>query len=249
MTGIYPMAALTLLVGAACAMAYLATGSKDGRKYWPLLLLGLPLSFLINRLVKGPLIQAVITSTGVSPALNADSPVWFALFVLMTAPFFEELVKLLPFVLPVARRHLAQPWSGLWAGLALGMSFGLGEAAYIAYGISQAPQYQSIPSHLFTGYLFERLTVVFLHGFLTAIAAAGLALGWRRAIFNLLVAMGLHALTNSGIVLNHLGWIPLAWVQAPLLLAILVAVLYFEHLRRRELAYVPSEDAPEKVYF
>lgn len=249
MTGIYPMAALTLIVGAACAMAYLATGSKDGRKYWPLLLLGLPLSFLINRLVKGPLIQAVVASTGVSPALDAASPLWFALFVLMTAPFFEELVKLLPLVLPVARRHLARPWSGLWAGLALGMSFGLGEAAYIAYGIAQAPQYQSMPSHLFTGYLFERLMVIFLHGFLTAIAASGLASSWGWAMLRLLVAMGLHALANSGIVLNHLSWIPLAWVQAPLLLAILVAVLYFERLRRRELAYAPSEDAPEKVYF
>ena len=52
MTGIYPMVVLTLLVGVASAMAYLTTGLKDGRKYWPLLLLGLPLSFLINRLVR-----------------------------------------------------------------------------------------------------------------------------------------------------------------------------------------------------
>ena len=249
MTGIYPMAALTLIVGAACAMAYLATGSKDGRRYWPLLLLGLPLSFLINRLVKGPLIQAVVASTGVSPALDSASPLWFALLILMTAPLFEELVKLLPFMLAVARRHLAQPWSGLWAGLALGMSFGLGEAAYIAYGIAQAPQYQSMPSHLFTGYLFERLMVIFLHGFLTAIAASGLASNWGRAISRLLTAMGLHALANAGIVISHLGWISLAWVQVPLFLAILLSVIYFERLRRRELAHMPSEDSPEKVYF
>ena len=129
------------------------------------------------------------------------------------------------------------------------MSFGLGEAAYIAYGIAQAPQYQSMPSYLFTGYLFERLMVIFLHGFLTAHRRLGACPGWAAGTLNLLVAMGLHALTNSGIVLNHMGWIPLAWVQAPLFLAILLSVIYFERLRRRELARTPSEDSPEKVYF
>ena len=102
---------------------------------------------------------------------------------------------------------------------------------------------------LFTGYLFERLMVIFLHGFLTAIAASGLASGWGRAITRLLTAMGLHALANAGIVISHLGWISLAWVQAPLFLAILLSVIYFERLRRRELAHTPSEDSPEKVYF
>ncbi len=243
------MAAITLVVGGACAMAYLATGAQGGRRFWPLLLLGLPLSFLINRLVKGPLIQALVAATGQSAALDSSTPLWLAAVILFNAPFFEELVKLLPFALPVARQHLAQSHSKIWAGLALGMSFGLGEAAYIAYGIAQSAEYQSMAWYLFTGYLFERLMVIFLHGFLTGIAASGLTLGWGQAILRLLAAMSLHALANSGIIFNKLGWISLGWVQAPLLFAIVLSALFFERLRRKELARQPSEEPSEKVYF
>ncbi len=66
MNGIYPMAALTLVVGALSALAYLSAASGRGKSLWPLLLFGLPLSFLINRLVKGPLITGIMAWSGVS---------------------------------------------------------------------------------------------------------------------------------------------------------------------------------------
>lgn len=248
MTGILPMAALTLLLGAIAAAAYLASGQK-GRRFWPLLLLGLPLSYLINTLVKGPLIRAVMGWTGITGALNSESPLWFAALLLFNAPVFEEIVKLTPFLIPGVRRLLAQPFSAAWAGLALGMSFGLGEAAYIAYGVARAPQYQSMAWYLFTGYLFERLAVILLHGWMTGIATWGLAAGWKKAAGGLLTAMGLHALANSGIILNATGWITPVWVQAPLFLAIVLAMLLFERLRRKAMQDASSPQPEEKVYF
>jgi uncharacterized membrane protein YhfC len=249
MNGIYPMAALTLVVGALSALAYLAAASGRGKSYWPLLLFGLPLSFLVNRLVKGPLIKGIMTWSGVSNALNADSPLWFAALILLNAPLFEETTKLLPFFLPPARRWLSQPQPALWAGMALGMSFGLGEAAYLAYGFAQMPQYQSMPAQLFTGFLTERLMVIFLHGFLTGIAASGLNAGAGRAALRLLTAMSLHALANSGIIFNALGWITPVWVQLPLLLSIGLSIWIFERLRRGFGVNVDGAQPAEKVYF
>jgi hypothetical protein len=76
------------------------------------------------------------------------------------------------------------------------MSFGLGEAAYIAYGLAQSPAYNSLPWHVFTGYAAERLVVTFGHGFLASITTYGFYRGGWNAFIRYFSAVGLHALIN-----------------------------------------------------
>ena len=246
MTGIWPMAAITLAVGTLACLGYLRLKARPARRFIWLLFLGLPLSFLINRLVKGPLVNFAAGAAGIAPGLGLTTPLWFLLFTWWLSPLTEELVKLLPLAVPQARRFLAQPGDALIAGLALGMSFGLGEAFYIAWGVAQTPAYAGLPWGMFTGFAIERLMVVFAHGWMTALAAYGLSRGGKRALLWLLAAMGLHALINAGAILYHLNLIAAAASQISLFVGMVISMKVFERLHR--VHRVPAE-SNETVYF
>src|SRR5439155_15052578 len=127
---------------------------------------------------------------GIPPRVTADTPLWFIAFAFLLAPVFEEAIKVTPLLLPWVRKLVKGPDSALWVGLALGIGFGLGEAAYLAYAIAQSPQYASTPWYEFTGYLSERLLVCFLHGVLTAVVVLGLQRGKGWAVLGYLAAVG-----------------------------------------------------------
>jgi hypothetical protein len=143
------------------------------------------------------------------------------------------------------RRYLSETGiKSLDAGLALGLGFGIGEAAYIAYGIAQSPAYSSVPWYMFTGYATERLIVTFAHGLMTSLTVLGLQRGGRNLWLGYVSAVGLHALINLGPVLLALKLIPAAVASLGTYLSIAAAFMIFErNLRslRKESGIQPEE--------
>jgi uncharacterized membrane protein YhfC len=218
------------------------TGSA--RRYTWLILVGLPLSFLVNRFIKTPIITSLATWTETPLRLAPDTPVWFVLAIWLNAPLFEEAIKVLPMTLPASRVFLRDASQALHTGLALGMGFGLGEAAYLAYGIAQSPDYNQLPWHVFTGFAFERLIVTFAHGLMTSIVVLGCHGGRRKAWFGYLTAVGLHVLINLGPILLALKLIPASVSSLGSYAAIFLAYLIFqknEHITKKRSGMLPKE--------
>lgn len=229
MPGILLMAALIIPVTAGLCLITLNSLSRTRNRYLWLLLAGLPLSLLVNRLVKAPVLAGIAQLAGLPLALRPSTPTWFILVIWMSAPVFEEAIKLLPLLIPGLRRYL-QPGDALWAGLALGMSFGLGEAGYLAYTIAKAPQLSGLAWYLFTGFALERLMVTFAHGMMTALAVSGLAGRGGKALLGYLTAVGFHALINLGPILVPLKLIDLT--TSSLATYIAIACLFVVFIRR-----------------
>ena len=182
--------------------------ARSDSRYYSLILAGLPLSLIVNRFVKTPFIGSVAAWMGIPLRLGPEAPFWFIVLILLNAPLFEEAIKMLPMVVPAARVFLQDASTALWAGFALGIGFGLGEAAYLASGIGQSPTYNTLPWYMFMGFASERLIVTFAHGLMTSIAVVGFHYGKRKALFGYLTAVGLHALINLGPMLLALRLIP-----------------------------------------
>jgi uncharacterized membrane protein YhfC len=247
MPNIYVMAAITLAVSSLLWGASLWHFTGRQKRFLWLLLPALPLSWAVNTLVKSPLTQWIGHTTGVTLAMNPAAPLWFKIYGAFLAPVTEEAVKLLPLLLvlmiwPVFRDRRSM----LYVGLALGLSFGLGEVIYLAYVFGKAPQFASYPWFAFTGFFGERIATVFVHGALTAISAAGLARGGWRAPLGYLAAVLGHAFVNLGAVLIPLGIADPLTAQVPFAAAILGLWLVFDRLRK---AAQPAGPVKEEVVF
>lgn len=232
MPSILPMAVLTVAATAALWGGFLYAYSGRTTRYLPYIALGLPLSAAVNLLVKGPLAERVGGAAGIEPGLGAAAtPLWFLLFLFMLSPVFEELIKVLPVVLPPVRRAAADADGAFWTGMALGIGFGIGEVIYLAWGIAASGEFEQYAWYMFTGFLGERLLVVFVHGFMTAIF---LWLAVRRApLLGFGAAMASHALVNSTAMLFQLGLVPGWSASVSLVALVVIGVLIFERVRPR----------------
>ena len=248
MPGIYVMAILTIGLAALLGITALNQLTPAGRQYYWLMLAALPLSLIVNRFIKTPVLVSLAAWAGIPLKLGLDAPFWFIVLIWMNAPIWEEAIKLLPMILPAARGFLRDPVSALWAGLALGMGFCLGEAAYLAYGIAQSPAYSQLPWYVFTGFASERLIVTLAHGLFTSLAVLGLHYGRQKAFFGYLAAVGLHALINLGPVLLALKLVPAAVASLESDLAILVAFVIFRKSLQRAKKLTGIEPR-EIIYF
>lgn len=248
MPGIYIMAVITIGSTAALCIAFLNHLTRSDRRYLWLLLPGLLSSFIVNRWVKAPVVSSIAAWAGIPLRIGLDVPLWFIVLILLNAPVFEEAIKMLPVALPATRKLMNDASGALWTGLALGMSFGLGEAAYIAYGLAQSPAYNALPWYVFTGYASERMIVTFGHGFMTAIAVHGFYKGGRHALLGYLSAAGLHALINLGPILLALKLKPEAVFSIMSYASILAAFFIFQKLERAA-KKAGDEKTGEVVYF
>lgn len=226
------MAVLTIILTAILGITTLGSSARSDRRYYGLILAGLPLSLIVNRFIKSPLIASIAAWTGIPLKLGPEMPFWFIVLIWLNAPIFEEAIKMLPMAFPASRRFLENGSRALWAGFAVGIGFGLGEAAYLAYGIAQSPAYSELPWYLFTGFASERLFVTFGHAFLTAIAVAGLKQGRRKALSTYLTAAGLHALINLGPILLARHLIPETAASILSYSSILFAFVIFQNRMR-----------------
>lgn len=239
------MAVVTIVASAALWTGMLWLYSGRTIRFVRLVPLGLPLSTAVNLLVKGPFGAGVGALAGIEPGLGTATPLWFLFFLFALAPVFEELVKVVPVLLPAVRRTVGGPDSAFWTGMALGIGFGLGEAMYLAWGIAASGAYEQYPWYAFTGFLSERLLVVFLHGLMTALFM--LIAARRVPILGFLAAAASHALLNSGAMLFQLGLVP-EWVASLTLAAVLIAgVALFERIRPKTTG--PGAGQTDVVYY
>jgi hypothetical protein len=239
MHGIWIMAAVTLALSVVVWGGLIFIVSRRDTRYLLLALLGLPLSAIVNLLVKAPLITAVTRAGGITTGLS-EAPVWFVIFFAFVPPVTEELIKVVPLLIPPARQLLDRGLGAFSAGMALGIGFGLGEAIYLAYNISNSFLYTGMPWYVFTGYLFERFTVTFMHGVITAVFVIGLARGGWRIWAGFLGAVLLHLLLNAPIILNIRGLISptgmgIAYQVTLIAMAGIFALLYRQARRNSDI--------------
>lgn len=245
MPSILPMALITIALSSALWIGMLWAYSGRTWRYAAFVPLALPLSAAVNVLVKGPVAKLVGSVAGIEPKLGLATPVWFLVFLFLLAPVFEELIKVLPAALPAVRKRIGTQADAFWVGMALGIGFGLGEAIYLAWGIARSGQYESYPWYAFTGFLNERLFVVFLHGFMTAIFL--MLIARKKAVLGFLAAAGTHALLNTGAMLYQLGLVPVWAASAELVVVLVLAVIVFERIRPKSVVDHPKHQ--DLVYY
>ena len=250
MSGIYGMAGLTIFVAAILSITMLNSFTHSDHRFYWLVCAGFPLSLIVNRLVKVPLINGIGALAGIPLQLGQQMPVWFIVMIWLSAPIFEEAIKAVLLAIPSCHVFLRESTKALWAGLALGIGFGMGEAAYLAYGIAQSPAYNQFPWYAFTGFAFERFAITFGHGLLTSIVVLGFHYGGKRAVIGYLAAVGLHALINLGPILLVLKIIPANMASLGTYATLLVAfVLFQKNLQAVRKNSESKNDPGEKVYF
>lgn len=240
MPQIYIMAVITMVVSLVlwAGLIYLFTGHQ--KRYFWLLVLGLPLSALANLFLKRPAIILVGRAFHVQPGLGLESPAWFLAFMVLVTPLVEEPIKILPLLLRRAWKMVTSRTSALWVGFVLGVSFGLGEAAFIAYGVAQNDAYASLPWYAFTGFLNERIMACFAHGVFTAVLLTGMQRGGLSLLYGLLTALGLHLFLNAPAVMYQFKWITNELYGILILIPIVAPAVIFERLRRT--ARQPKDD-------
>ena len=246
---IYIMAAITLVVSLAFwgVLIYLFTGHQ--KHYFWLLILGLPLSTIANLIIKRQAIILVGQTFHVPPGLGLASPVWFLAFGVLVTPLVEEAIKVLPLLLRPAWKLVTSRTSALWVGFVLGVSFGLGEASFLAYAVAQNPAYNSLPWYAYTGYFSERLMACFAHGVLTAIVMIGMHREGRYVLYGYLAALGLHLCLNAPIAMYQFKWISFAVYNFSLLIPFILLAVIFERMRRTAGGLKDDQSGNEVVYW
>ncbi|MAT40975.1 MAG: hypothetical protein CL609_01450 [Anaerolineaceae bacterium] len=241
---IFITALITILLSAAIwGGLFYSIGSKQ-KIYGLFLILMLPFSALVNLLIKSPLNQMVIKVFDLQGGVNLQQPLFYLLFLAFLAPVTEEFIKILPIFLPAVRERVKKDplWSGAW----LGLGFGLGEALFIAYGISKSSQFVGLPWYAFGGYVGERFVVCLIHAILTGL------LTWfifqKKFFVGYGLAILLHFFVNIGAFLLALGIIGLAFVNILFLVSVIILVLIFEKIRKNLLKSNINE-SEETVYF
>jgi hypothetical protein len=228
-------------------MIYLFSGRS--RRYLWLLLLGLPLCWIVNQYVKPSAALFVGAALGIPQGLGPARPAWFTFILIMLTPVLEELIKVLPLLLPAARSLVQDSRSAFWTGITLGVGFGLGEVGFVAWGVTQVSDYAGLPWYAFTGFMSERLAICLLHGVMTAIFLLGLEQGGWRVAAGFLGAISLHALTNAGPILYGFGliaiWAASLWEGG----AFILAAYLFEMLRRKVTAQSGAVPVPGEIVY
>ena len=249
MPQIYIMAVITLVICLALwgGLIYFFSGRQTG--YLWLLLLGLPLSAVANLLIKPQAIIAVGRAAQVQPGLGLAAPVWFLAFQVLISPLVEETLKVLPLLLKPAWKMVTSRAGALWVGFGLGVSFGLGEAAIIAYGVARNGAYDSLPWYTFTGFFNERLMTCFAHGVMTAALVMGMQRGGRYALYGYLAALGMHLFLNAPTVFYQVQWISYTLYNISIIIPFIVLAVIFERMRRAAREPKDDQSGNEVVYW
>jgi PrsW family intramembrane metalloprotease len=213
------------------------------RLLW-LLLISLPLSLVVNLLIKRPVIIGLSSLIGQSVYVSSKSPWWWLFILLLISPVFEEAIKVLPLALPWVRRLVTDAHAAIWVGLALGVSFGMGEAAYLAYSIEMSPQYSGLSAAAFAGFGLERWITCLLHGVMTAVFMLGIQQHGWRILTGYLLAAFIHTFINFPALLVQIGVLPVAWAELALLIDSLLAIGLLFWLWRTTRERLPQINLP-----
>lgn len=217
MPGLYVMAVISAVIafGVIGGLLLLFAPRDYRRTVLLLIALELPMSGVFFLFVRQP-IDAGIRTLGLDAGLYGFIASWYA-------PLTEEPAKLLPLILPFFFRQVSRD-NAVTTGLALGLGFGLGEIAFLAWLLNHNPQVAALPWYIFTGFLIERILVCFLHGAITAVAVWMWCRGQRWGI---LVAMVLHYLLNFPIYLSTIAPMGLdraMWINISLIWTVIMVI-------------------------
>ena len=147
----------------------------------------------INVLVKRPLLLAMLAAAGVGRN-SAGWPWWLVAAGLLMVGVTEELVKLLPLLIPSVRRQLRTDATAVPMSFAIGLGFAVGEIWYLARSIARTqPQVASLPVYMLGGFVSERAATVVIHSALTLIALSSFRRGPRRLAVGVVAAILAHA--------------------------------------------------------
>ena len=243
---IFIMAAITLILAwVGWGILFYRIGIQN-RMLIRITILMLPMSALVNLLIKTPVNHFVASFFHLSPEVNVSQPVWYLVFLSFLPPITEELAKAFPLAMPEIRKTMKQ--DALWVGAWSGLGFGLGEIIYLAWTISVSLQYQGTAWYSYTGFLGERLAVCLVHAMITGIFFYFIQKG--QAISGYLIAVFLHLAVNAGAILLALGLIK-PWVTSlSLMIMVVFLVLLFENARKQwELSRQQSGVSTDVVYF
>ncbi len=233
MNGLVAMGAVVVVTAAVGWALVLTAALGRPLSERALMIAGLPMSALVNVYVKAPLIALVAILFAQRPTIASATPLLMTVFLWAISPLTEEAIKLAALALPsVRRRVLADASSALWTGMAVGLGFGVGEAAYLALTISLPPAQSGLPWYAFTGFLIERHLSIFVHGVLAALSYTGVQRGGRWRFGGYGVAAALHGVTNLGAVLSRVGLVSAAIAELGLLVMVVVLALFMIRLQR-----------------
>lgn len=184
------MAAITTVIALVIVIIVKFALKIDWKRYFIPILIMLPGSLIINMGLKDWIFLGLskwIPSTNLILFL-----VYFPIWVLIVG-ITEELFKITPLLVPKVRKEIKESeFIKVQFSWSLGIGFGLGEIWYLAYLIALNPIYDGMQWYLFTGFLLERLLVVFLHAGMTILTIYGISKGkiWLTIILGV-VAHGI----------------------------------------------------------
>ena len=195
--------------------------------YFITLILGLPLSYLVNEYVKLPLfIETGLRSKQLAGSLTfIDSIIW-----VIIVGSTEEIIKIIVFLICVFFDKDLNYKNKIGLGWAVGIGFGIGEMLYLGYSLVFDPSYPSDVFLWLQGFCVERFFVTFAHAFFVLVVLKELDVGYATIPFFLLISIFFHALFDYPILAISLGfinWIDLTIIIILELILIFILSFYF----------------------
>ena len=224
---IYISASITAAIILFIVYLFCRWGRLGFQKGLAFILFALPLSAVVNLMVKKPILLYILHSLNLN-LKPLHWPVQVMIFTLLLVGFSEEGVKMLPVIIPKVRREISRSkFNKLALSWLIGVGFGIGEAYYIAYNISLNPELSGYPYYYFTGFMGERVMASLVHGVFTAAALYG----WPTPIYLIktyVVASILHALTDIFPLLYQAGYLDIFLTES--IIALITMISLFSYL-------------------
>ncbi len=191
--------------------------------YWLPCISMLPVSFIINFTAKNWLLGALSLWTPQNQLVIFL--VYYVIWVLIIG-ITEELIKIVPIALPPLRNHMKETEVGkIEIGWALGTGFGIGEVWYLAYVLSIGTSIDGFLWYQLTGFIFERLLVIFVHAAFTILALYGF--NKRKLWLTIIMAILVHGIIDYIAIASHyISIIYLLFVIISLLGITLIIIAY-----------------------
>jgi uncharacterized membrane protein YhfC len=218
--GIFVVAAISTALGIWAFGTLLRQFAKVNRELLVIFGFALPLSPIVNTLVKRPIFNYFRSVWGLraSPSLW---PWWFAVVALGVVGVSEESIKLLPLTWRPARARAAERSGVAMLAMAIGLGFGIGEAWFLGWRIYRTqPQIARLPFYMLAGFVAERLLAMAIHSILVSLPVSGILLNRGRFTQRLMLAMGLHCVVDLGPMLFQTGIISAVPLLALLFLTV-----------------------------
>ncbi|MGB9721847.1 MAG: YhfC family glutamic-type intramembrane protease [bacterium] len=205
-------------------------GLREIKYFYLYSLLTLPLSALVNLAVKRPIALKLLALFNLEEEPKLW-PLWFLPIGILLAPVTEETIKILPVIFSDLRQVLKEKKKALIAGLILGFGFGIGEAWYLAFSLTQKmPEYASGSFWLLFGFFNERLMAIVVHGCMTAIVLMGF---YRNFLKYYLLAVLFHYLGNIGAAFYQSGYLSVEVAYIPIIVVVFLLFSYIFRIERQ----------------